>query len=389
MNLSVKDLEKFNYVIKSGSDLTSDNVLIFPFVEALAKSDDDTVLSTIQRFMMPLMGSNREEAINNFQDLRSQWGVLKPTLWGDELAHIYSAVKLALLTGATVRVITTPNHIYQGFVLVGDGYTLYQWGNEFSPVPNSTFLKEFERTSPHTASFNELMELILFEDDMERAKEKPLIDTMQKVALALRMKGYNGSHEEKIKLLARNLIFPTDHFLPVTAHNVTRVLTAMTNNESEEHYPLHSLAILERDRKKRLLSAFGATAPTFIIPGGRMVSLDGEFQYTAMVGKEKKAIKTTRMFAQVVPLERAFLDLDKLLVSRNVYTPIGTPLAGRASSFSLIREFSGTGGAAVLGALRNLCGVTMKMETGGGFGKRGRGEEEEAGSSKKLKMDEF
>jgi hypothetical protein len=387
MNLIEKDLSKVNYTIYNATDIPGDNTLLFPFVTALAREDDDMVLSTINRYLFGLLGKDEESALAVYRVLKESWGVIKMTLWGDELAHLYSAIKLCFMTGAMARVIATPNNIYQGFVLIGSGYTLYQYDVEHTPVTKADFVKAFKMSSPHTASLMEILDIINFPDDMERANMKSSVCKTYQIGLLLRQYGYNANDEDRIRRLARNLVFPLDNPLPITSINVTNVLTAMFSESiSEENFPLHYLAILEKDRRNRLLSAFGSTAPSFLVPGGRSVSLDGNFEYQITVKGKKEVKTTTRMFAIVVPLAKACEDLATMLVTHSVNTPIATPLAGRASSFSMIREYSGAGGASVLGCLRSLCGVSMTGASTSAAGKRKRDEDPES-SVKKARED--
>jgi hypothetical protein len=389
MNLPQKDLSKVVYTVSAAADLVSDNVLIFPFNTQLAKPDHDMVLQTLNRYLMPLLGSNTAEALQVYKDFKETWGLLKVTLWGDELAHIYSAIKFAFESGTTIRVITTPNNLYQGYIAIGSGYTAYQWGLEYAPVANTVFASQFIKASPHMSAFTTILDLITFSDGMERSNAEAEINTMQKLALVLRTVGFNATKEEIIRQQARYLVFPSDNYLPITAHNVTRVLTAMSSDETEENFPLHASAILEKDRRKRLLSAFGAMVPSFTIPGGRGIGLDGSFSYNVVEKGKKEAKTTTRMFCTTVPYDKGCSDLDMLLVNHMVYSPIGTPLAGRASSFSTIREFAGTGGVTVLGALRALCGVAMVGNTGEGSGKRKNAEEDDGPRKRVALADDF
>jgi hypothetical protein len=256
----------------------------------------------------------------------------------------------------------------------------------YTPVANTRFVEVFAQASPHNSSFDKILGWINFPEDIQREQAKLDCNTVAKLGALIRQHGISTTYEERVKLEARNLCFPTDSNLPATAHNVARVLRAMSSNESEEFFPLHPSMIMEKDRRKRLLSSFGAVAPSFMIPGGRTVSLDGSFSYTVVVKGKKESRSTTRMFCQMVPISKAAADLDLLLQNHNVQTPIGTPLANRASSFSLIREFQGEGGVNVLSALRSLCGVALIEDIAASV-KRGREDDgnEDAAAKKKRR----
>jgi hypothetical protein len=388
MNLMEKDLSKVVYGIVTESDVTAEHLVLFPYLPCLSKPDSSMVITTVERYFYGLLGDDAEEASEAFSFLRSAWGTLENTTWGMEMSHVYMGLRLALDTGALMKVIETPNHIYSGFCLIGAGYQLRQYGILHTPMPRSIFGPAFIQTSPHLSSLTTMLRMINYGDDMERDIALQSVDTMQKLGAEIRRLGYNVQHVEALKLHARNLTFPSDIYLPMTSVNVARVLTAIVNLTSEELFPLHHLALLETDRMKRLLSAFGATAPSFLIPGGRSMSLSGSFEFERSVKGKKEVSQTTRVFCMAVPLEKAYIDMARVISEKIVASPIGTPLVNRASSFSVIREYDGAGGASVLAALKNLAGVIMSAPEGTSSGKRGReGEDSVPPVGKKSRYD--
>jgi len=389
MNLASRDLEKYSYTISQASEVSSQGILIFPFHKDLAKDDRDTVLTTIQRYFMHLLGPNETESSECFRRIKESWGNLSITPWGDELAHIYSGIRAALQTGTKLTLYVTPQNLYQGFLLIGYGYSCIQWGEDYSPMTNAQFALAFNKASPHISSLHSLLEFINFNTDMDRQNAVATINSTSLLSEAFRVNGYDANKETRIKELARHLSFPSDHSLPCTAKNLSDVLQAMTGNYSGK-FPVHPSALLERDLKRRLLSAFGAAAPSFLVPGGRNMDLEGAFEYQTTIGqgRQKKVVKTTRVFAHIVPLSQAYKDLDQVLASKKIQSPIGTPIANRASSMSLLREYNQAGGASVLSALKNLCGVSI--EAGSSTGKkRAHSEEVEDPGKKRPRMDEF
>jgi hypothetical protein len=389
MNLSQKDLSKVEYTFSRAEEVSDHGIIMFPFHKDLAKDDRDTVLTTIQRYFMQLLGSTKKESDDCFQKIKESWGNLSITPWGDELAHLYSGIRASLMTGTRMKVFTTPQDLYQGFILIGYGYECVQWGIDYTPMNNEQFVTAFLKASPHTSSLFQLLDMVNFPDDMTRQGAKTQIKSTSDLSEAFRTHGYDANKETRIKELARHLAFPSDFSLPCTAKNLSDVISAMAGNYSGS-FPVHPSALLERDLKRRLLSAFGAAAPSFIVPGGRNMSLEGAFEYQTTIGqgKQKKVVKTTRIFVHIVPLSQAFKDLDTVISSKNIQSPIGTPIANRASSMSMLREYSQNGGASVLTALKSLCGVTLEAGPSGSS-KRARSEEVEGPEAKRSKYDDF
>lgn len=389
MNLGERELQNFKYTFTNASEVPDEGIIIFPFHKDLAKDDRDTVMTTIQRYFMNLLGADKKEADACFQRIRESWGNIAITPWGDELAHIYSGIRAALVTGGKVRIFTTPQNLYQGFILIGYGYECVQWGEEYTPMSNGQFVNAFMKASPHVSSLHSLLDMINFPDDMARQSAQVQISSTALLSEAFRQYGYDANKETRIKELARHLAFPSDFALPCTAKNVSDILTAMAGGYSGT-FPVHPSALLERDLKRRLLSAFGAAAPSFLVAGGRNMQLDGAFEYQTTIGqgRTKKVVKTTRIFAHIVPLSQAYKDMDQVIATKTIQSPIGTPIANRASSMSLLREYSQAGGASVLASLKNLCGVSLEAGPSTGD-KRGRSPTAEDPVAKKSRFDDF
>jgi hypothetical protein len=375
----------YNYTVTSKADLPNSGGLLFPFVAALCKPDSETVYDTLQRYFFHALGSDLLVAKTVLSNIKVALGVLKQTMWGDELAHMYSCIRLCLETGAAAKVMTTSANVYQGFFLYGGSFQILHLNDLYESSTYEDIQIAFESASPHHAALTNIMEKVNFADDLERQNIFPTITNVYSLAKIIREKGYNANDEQSIRQNAVNLIFPNDNYLPITANNISRVFLAMTTSGDEEaRFPVHPLAVLEKDKKKRLLSAFGAHAPTFLVPGGRSMSLTSkEFTYKVKEGKSKVDKTVTKMYCQVVPLEKAQKDLDTVLTSKTVHSLIGTNLARRASTVSLTREFEGTSGTQVLAALRSVVGVSV----GTGAGVKRKAEDDLNDESRKKRVD--
>jgi hypothetical protein len=392
MNLQEKDFDKFNYMVTSTRDLPNDSSMFFPFVHDLAREDKIQVIQVVRRYFFGLLGVDAESANVMMDEIKGGWGVIAGTVWGAELAHVYAGVQLAFETGAALKIMASSSKKYQGFLLSGRGYHLRIGDNICRPLTYVDSQAAFDKASPHLDSLTKIYGEIQFVDDMARSGRLLEVKSIGDVAKDLREIGYPSDQKDNIHKWARNLDFPSDIYLPITAHNICRVFGAMTSGDIlEGSFPVHHLAIFEREKRRRLLSAFGAMVPSFQVTGGRAMSLTGSFQYKSASKKgTKEPMSTNTIFCVVVPFQKGCEDLAKTIQDKQVLNPVGTPLASRASSLSLLREFRDKSGTDVISTLRSLCGVTMDTSgLGSGKGKRKADDEEEGSSTKKIKAFDF
>jgi hypothetical protein len=374
-----------NYVITSEADLPNDHHMFFPFLPALARDDSEMVPGVISQYFFYLLGPNKMECIEMFEAIKVGWGNLKVTPWGDELAHMYSAIRLAFESGAYIRVLVNGPD-YGGFVLVGAGYEVRRWETTILPAPFTEAQEHYRQASPHHGSVLRILSYLQFSDDLALQAAIPGITSARSLSKLVLEIGYNRNNEERILKEVKGLSFVADRFLPITAVNISRVLRSMAGiGEKEEEYPLHPQAILERTSEGRLLSAFGAYAPSFKVPGGRPIDLKGSFSYARNEKGKKVDTISTRIYAVVVPWKKAKEDLFSLIDDHTVLSPVGTPLANRASSKSMIREFSGDSGGMVLDGLRQVCKVVAGDTPGAGPSKRKNDEGGGEGTQKRLR----
>jgi len=392
MNMNLpQEYDDYDYIIRSAKDLPNSSGIVCPYVESLAQSDHHTVPFILNGLFFGLLNTSMEACRESAKSMVSAWDDFKDTPWGKELAHMYTGIRLAVESASGIRIMVTPQNVYQGFILLGVGFTL-SIGDRFFPVITFTDLQAtYTSATPHDAALTQILSLVNFDDDMQRQKVKKELTCLYDLGKGIREKGYSINDREKIAKLAQDVTFVSDRYLPITGDNIAKVFNTMNESFGEERFPLHHLALFENDRKRRLLSAFGATAPSFLIAGGRKMELSGNFSFNRVTKKGKSEVKVTRMHCVVVPLEKAFTDLDLMILHKHVVSPVGTPFASRASSRSLIREFDGTIGIEVLAALRKVTGTTVSNVPSTSNEKRKADEEAAAESSKKARaaLDDF
>jgi hypothetical protein len=355
----ITDPAAFNPIVGSKASLPNYPGFLFPFVQELAKADDGLVPQGIEDYFFGMLGGHKDVNSQVLMNLRSAWGVIKETEMGDCLAHLYSGIKIALESGGSLKIIYGTK--YDGFVLSGSQFNLLFRGDLLEPASFQELQEAFDGALPHTIALNSIINLINWKDDAEKTLKTQSIPTIHALRKLLHEQGYLNTNEQAIRQHALLLAFPSQPYLSVNAHNVALILKAFTQSDSgDTQFPINPLYILSSNRRHRLWSAFGQYGPTFLIPGGQVMSLESaNFSYKEKIkgSKVRQEHMVNRMHIQIVPIEKAILDLDTVLTKKDVHSPVGTQMARKASSVSLFREFAGPAGTEVLAALRLACGI--------------------------------
>jgi hypothetical protein len=371
----------------SSASLPNNDGLIFPYVSELSKEDDGTVPEVIERYFFHALDNDAQGCALVFESIKSGWGNIKRTSQGHILAHLYSGIKLAIDTGAEIKILFGTE--YSGFSLHGKGFGIVFNGSLIEPVPYGELQPHFDDTFPGHGALVKILDLLNMTPE-EKATAKATPPTTIHVLRAIILRhGYNVNNEQAIKAAAVHLKFVAQPYLAMNSFNITKILDAMSQPASQDHqYPMNPLYILSPNRDHRLLSAFGDHGFTFRIPSGRAIDLDStEFSYKEKSGKAKGAIHiVTKMHYQIVPIGKALTDFDVTRTMKNVFSPVGTPLSRKASSKSVFRELTGNSATEVLGALRRAVGVTIVQGGAGGSNKRGNSGDLNA-DNKRVKLD--
>jgi len=371
--------------IDTASDVPNENGLLFPYVEELAKPDHETIPGLLRGRLFGLLGDDQEEASLFLKELLKGWSGLSITKWGHELTHIFTGLELMYQTGALMKVLVSEERFYQGFLLSGKDFSVHSNEGSFPCVPHERLVEAFDTVQPHKRAFEEILKMINFADPNQRTLERQNCKTMARLAQLIRTEGYASTHIERLKSLLKYIAFPGDRSLSLNAYNLKRVMSALGGQGLEKDFPLHHIAAFSTDRNHRLLSSFGVMAPSFLIEGGRSMELSGNFSFTKKTAKGKREIAVTKMFAAVKPWDVACRDLDEVIQLKAVKSPIGTALAARASSKSLIRDYEGADGLEILTHLRRIAGVVVTQGSEASSSKRRAEEEADGHRDKRIR----
>lgn len=337
-------------------------------------------------------GADRTDCVQGFESFKTGWGAMVGTTWEMELTHLYWVLGAALEAQSTTRVIVDNAGKYQGSMILGGGFSIQigKEGTNYSAVSHADLVSALPRSTPHLGALTEIYANIIFTNDEARAQAVASCLSMHDIRSAIALNGATERTGQAIDERAPFLSFPNDPpFLSVTAHNIQTVLQAIADpGISERQFPLHYSALRVHNRSERLLSAFGVTAPSFRVPGGKEMSLERSFEATRKGADGKMESVAVRKIAVVMkPYREAFSDLSTVISTRKILNPFGSAVVGRISSNSLLRSFERESCDGILGALRGACSISALM--GGGEASKRKHDDDQEMTAKRPRMFDF
>lgn len=378
----------YRYMIVTDNDIpTSDNGLVMPYVTHLTKTDNQTVPRVIQNFFMGYLGVNAGQALQMFESVKMGYGVIAKTGWGDELSHMYKCIDIALRTQCYLRVLQGPNVSYGGCVLFGGMYTIRHGDREFQSVDRPTLVQALKKASPHHAALIDIL-VLAGKTTAEATVVASTIFKMTELSFTIRSLALTEVAKLEITKKAQLLNFSNSDYLTPTSYNVSRVFNAINNSAVSDHsFPLHPDAILYTERAYRLLGAFGVTAPSFRVVGGKKMSLEGLFQVPEIKDGERTLRNVSKIGYYMVPLKVAIEDFRTMKEEKSILNPFGNPIGNRVSTNSVVRSVEKEAMMSVLSSIRNAVGASAEVSQAS----KRKAQQEEEGSEaiKKARTDLF
>ncbi|DAD54840.1 TPA_asm: hypothetical protein [Armillaria mellea ambi-like virus 2] len=376
--------ETYKPEIATSSQIPTGSGFCLPYVRELSLPDYKTIPSVIGRYFVGLLGENAEEAQETYEEIKSAWGVICRLELGFELAHIYWCIALAIETRSQILAVVPSSGKYAGSMIMGEGFKIDLRNRLIEPCVRSDLVEGFNSMNPHDEALAKIYWLLAYATGEARIQDRDACRSFHQLRLDIQNHPQRVDKTNELEKLAMQLTFPGAEPLAATAHNVALVMAAISNEGADEtKFPLYPRCVVESERDARLLSAFGAYAPSFLVPGGKLMMLDKPFEVAVGKKSEGNSRNVTKIGYIMKPLDTAVADLRKVKEIKGVHNPHGTAVMGRTSSNSLIRTADTENASGIVYALRMYSGTALSDVILGK--KRAREPEGETGAGSKKK----
>lgn len=320
---------------------------------------------------MGFLGDDAEESLEFFNAMKASWGVICKHEAGKVLAHIMKCIDICLTVQGTMRFFENSTHQYEGSIIYGGFFTLQLGTALYEPVESSELKPLVDKASAHGIALEFIFSKLNYADATARATAMDAMTSIREVAVEIRTHAWNPTYEIEMIKKAHFLSFRGDKdYLYPNSHNITEVLKAIADDSViESRFPLHPEAITSVNRTYRLLSAFGIEVPTFMVPGGKKMSLDGNFTVSGRnEAGNPTQVDVHKVAVSFTDLKRAFTDFERVKKEKSIQNPFGNKGLQNSAAFTgsgMISRFEKDHAADILAALRSAVGATLIQKTGG------------------------
>lgn len=342
--------------ITSLEELPNRDGLFIPYIRALHHFDDKVVLDLMNNYFIKCLGDTTEDIVEGFNDFRQGWGNIRRTETGVMMSVLAVAINIAIRAQAQAIPLFLQGR-FSGVVISGGGFTINLERVVYRPVSFANLKAEIPKVDTHAVSLRRIKQL------QATAEAKTAIDNVTTMAqlrsVLLGTWTIESTNKDEILKAARGLNFGEKHW-GINVNTLTSAFSLIINTtQSLDLVPIHYTQIYETDRAKVVWSCFGGMAPTFRIPGGRALSLEGPMTTTirGRDGKKQPTAEISKVACRNVVLEVALRDLDMMMEKKEILNPFATPNQ-RVSQMNQDRFFSSDDGKAVIAGLRSICKVS-------------------------------
>lgn len=391
-NTAVK-FSEFSYTIRGPADLpAATDGMLFPYVAELALPDRETITSFLYNHLFYAFGADASDAESAFLEFKSNWGSVAGSTWESELSHAFFVLEIAIQAQSTVRVMVDNVGRYQGSIILGGGFHVTLPAGSYDPISHAALVTTLPRATPHLLALATIFNAIGFTTVELRDKAREACQSIHDIRKAISRSGVIDIRIQEVKDALHLVSFPGDRaYLAPTAHNISAIFDAMTDLTTDDtKFPMFPPMVVETDRRLRLLSAFGPTAPSFRVPGGKEMKLDVSFSAVRRgPGGKAETVAVSKVACILKPVRDAYADLQTIFTARAILNPYGSTVVNRISSQSLLRTFESDSAKMILESLRAVSGITGMMVAGGSQSSKRKADETTDAPTKKLRVFEL
>lgn len=258
--------------IRSGViDRITSHGKIFKYTSELSLPDVNLIGDVIGRRFLTCLGSSRDEQFSNLQSIKSGLAGLRLTSLGDEWAHLYKCLDIAIEAQCgCVPFFTGP--VYEGCVLMGGIGAEFSINGDVVGFEGITDLKnEFLTVSGHSTALHRIS------NKFPKSIQDDILTVKSMVQLREKCLELECSADDRDYILqqASRLEFGPKPWpiSPAKLLDCFELLTDLSTLGDEE--PISRLCLFSRDAVLIALSCFGEkSTPSWDIPQGQFVSMN-------------------------------------------------------------------------------------------------------------------
>jgi hypothetical protein len=309
------------------------------YVASLQNGENEKIVPrVILRYFAGCLGSNPSEVRDLNERLQSDFGNLRNTDIGKELAHMAFCIDVGLSSQARIFPVIVEGQ-YIGCCLYGWAFSIGLHKRVYYPV-NGTDLKDFVvKAGSHKATLEYIASLLSDEGEQNKILDATSMVQLYKV---LENATTTAEDREKICIAAKNLKFPC-RYLNVSKPNIIKALGLVESGLSnlDDTCPIHPSALFSVDPVEVAWSCFGDLAPTPHFIGGPVIDLTN-------AGK-----LPSKIVFRTAPLEKALIDIHQIFIEMKFS---GAPNLQRRSGVYQNRVYEKADASAIFTALRSATG---------------------------------
>lgn len=248
--------------------LPNSSGIFAPYVRDLAISDNQTVPGLLADYFAQGLAPNLDGIMNSIDQIKSAWGTICQTDTGHEVTHLCKCIDIALRAQCYVYPVYT-NGVYEGTAILGAGYTMHLCGRTYMAIPYAELQEEVRDGSMHTLALSTINDAVA---GLNLA-DLGTITTMRELSEIVKEEALDDFQRQTIVKAAHNLTYATGYW-STSASNVVKMMEFLSSDtEIDVDVPMHPAYLFTADRIESVLSAFGHSAPSFMILGGKRINV--------------------------------------------------------------------------------------------------------------------
>jgi hypothetical protein len=264
---------KESFISSGDSSAITTHGIICKFHPALAKPDPNLVTDVLGQYFLKALGSSQTEQFDTFKILKSGIAQLRLTRIGDEYAHLYRCIQLAIECQCGM-VPFFSGSMYEGSILMGGEGALLITPSLEAPVgflKQKDLIAEYQTVSTHGTALSDIANRFPAESRPAVTNVKSLV-TLRGLCLTGK---FSKDDMEYITGRAADLMFESNESWVVNPANIKKSMMIISGSlPITPDIPITRHCLFSKDPVLLGLSVFGEkTAPSWNIPQGTLCSL--------------------------------------------------------------------------------------------------------------------